>query len=181
MDELISVELAGHDTAFPLERSAHGELSRYFERARRRLADNPDRDEIIEDLERSVGTRLSQVSVGIGGRIDAAVMTEVLAGVGDVDRENVDHPHHVMDPQPARGRFWCRIQEGKWFGGLCGGIAAYGNFRIDWVRTVFIIGGLVTGGLLGVAYLVALLFVPSIASVAEYERQRDASRVEPRA
>lgn len=180
MDELISVELAGHETVFPLERSAHEELSRYFERARRRLIDNPDRDEILEDLERSVGTRLSQVPVAVGGRINAAVMTEVLTEVGDVDRETVDQPHHAMGAQPARGRFWCRIEEGKWFGGLCAGIAAYGNFRVDWVRTVFIFGGLVTGGLLGVAYLVALLIVPSVASVAEYERQRDAPRAEPR-
>ncbi|MFI7080042.1 PspC domain-containing protein [Micromonospora sp. NPDC049903] len=71
---------------------------------------------------------------------------------------------------------WCRINEGKWFGGVCLGVAAYGEFRVDWVRTVVLLLTLFTGGLFAVAYLVLMLVLPVVPTVAEYERRRDAPR-----
>ncbi|MFC0526442.1 PspC domain-containing protein [Phytohabitans kaempferiae] len=78
----------------------------------------------------------------------------------------------------ARGRFFCRINDGKWFGGICLGIAAYGEFDVDWVRTVVLLLTLFSGGLLGVAYLILLLVLPVVPTVTEYERRRDAPRYE---
>ncbi|TBL45025.1 PspC domain-containing protein [Verrucosispora sp. SN26_14.1] len=80
----------------------------------------------------------------------------------------------------SRGRFSnaarSRINEGKWFGGICLGVAAYGEFRVDWVRTVVLLLTLFTGGLLAVAYLILMLVLPVVPTVADYERQRDAPR-----
>lgn len=72
-----------------------------------------------------------------------------------------------------RGRFRCRIKEGSRFGGICLGIAAYGDFRVDWVRTVVLLLALFTGGLVAVAYLILLLVLPVVPTMAEYERRRD--------
>ncbi|MFF0721789.1 PspC domain-containing protein [Micromonospora sp. NPDC003816] len=67
----------------------------------------------------------------------------------------------------SRGRFSnaarFRINEGKWFGGICLGVAAYGEFRVDWVRTVVLL-------------LILMLVLPLVPTVADYERQRDAPR-----
>lgn len=70
-----------------------------------------------------------------------------------------------------------RIDEGKWFGGVCLGIAAYGGFRVDWVRTVVLLLSLLTGGLLAVGYLALMLVLPVVPTVTDYERQRDATGV----
>ncbi len=59
-------------------------------------------------------------------------------------------------------------RSGKWFGGLCLGIAVRGDFRVDWVRTIGIFLALVTGGLIGIVYLALLLFLPRVETVDEY-------------
>ncbi|MFI7026235.1 PspC domain-containing protein [Micromonospora sp. NPDC049900] len=72
-------------------------------------------------------------------------------------RPRTRRPAARSAPPPSGGRprglFWCRINEGKWFGGVCLGVAAYGEFRVDWLRTVALLLTLFTGGLLAVAYL----------------------------
>lgn len=176
MQDLISVELTGHHTAFRLEPLAHADLGRYLDQARTRLRGDPDRDEILGDLERSIGDRLNRRLSGASDRIGADDMREVLTAVGEVDQDTVYVPGPVAPPLPPRGRFLCLIKEGRWIGGICLGIAAYGEFRVDWVRTIFVILGLVTGGTMIAIYLIAMLFLPVVASVPEYERLRDAPR-----
>lgn len=72
----------------------------------------------------------------------------------------------------SQGRFWCRIEEGRWFGGVCLGVAAYGHFRVDWVRTLTLLLALVTGGIIAIAYLVLLLRLPVVPTMQDYERRR---------
>ncbi|WP_431727397.1 PspC domain-containing protein [Verrucosispora sp. TAA-831] len=95
-------------------------------------------------------------------------------------RPRTRRPAARSAPPPSggrpRGRFWCRINEGKWFGGVCLGVAAYGEFRVDWLRTVALLLTLFTGGLLAVAYLVLMLVLPVLPTVADYERPRNAPR-----
>ncbi|WP_238643881.1 PspC domain-containing protein [Micromonospora cabrerizensis] len=100
-------------------------------------------------------------------------MAGILAEFGPVSSAR---PSPSPAEKPSRGRFWCRINEGKWFAGVCLGIAAYGGFRVDWVRTVVLLLTMLTGGLLAVAYLVLLLVLPVVPTVSDYERQRDAPR-----
>jgi phage shock protein PspC (stress-responsive transcriptional regulator) len=93
-----------------------------------------------------------------------AQMAAILAELGPVSPARRSPP---SAEGRSRGRFWCRINEGKWFGGVCLGIAAYGGFRVDWVRTVVLLLTLLTGGLLAVAYLVLLLVLPVVPTVTE--------------
>ena len=165
MDEPLSIRLTGHVAAFPAAPAARDALRRYLDDARRSLHSDPDADEIVRDLESAIGDRLS--TLPRDAPVTGARMAAILAELGPVG------------PGPAagsRGRFWCRIDEGKWFGGVCLGIAAYGGFRVDWVRTVVLLLTLLTGGLLAVPYLVLLLFLPAVPTVTDYERRRDAPR-----
>lgn len=45
---------------------------------------------------------------------------------------------------------------------MCSGLASYAEVDVDWVRTVFVLGTLVTAGILGLVYI-ALIFVMPIA------------------
>lgn len=172
MQELISVRLSGYGTPFPLAGDAHAPLQRYLQDARSSLGEDPDRDEIVRDLEAAVGERLAALSPTTEHPVTAEQMHAVLADVGPVGAPH--RPRALNGAHPARGRFWCRIAEGKWFGGISLGIAAYGDFRVDWVRTVILLLTLATGGFLGVVYLSLLLVLPVVPNVAEYERRRDA-------
>jgi phage shock protein C len=164
MDEPISVRLTGHAAAFPATRDARDALRSYLDGARRQLLADPDADEIVRDLETAIGDRLGART----GPVTGAEMAAILAELGPV------RPTLPTAAGRPRGPFWCRINEGKWFGGICLGIAARGEFGVEWMRTVVLLLTLVTGGSLGVVYLILLLFLPVVPSVAEYQRLRDA-------
>lgn len=177
MTESISIRLTGHVAAFPATREAHDALRQYLDDARRALRSDADADadadEIVRDLESAIGDRLSTLTGSGDDSVSGAQMAAILAEFGPVT------PARPSPPSPerrSRGRFWCRINEGKWFGGVCLGIAAYGGFRVDWVRTVVLLLTLLTGGLLAAPYLVLLLVLPVVPTVTDYERQRDAPR-----
>ena len=168
MDEKLSLQLSGHATTFPATPEAQAWLRRYLDEARTQLHADPDGDEIVRDLEVSIGDHL----VGLRGQGDPVTgdqMAAILSEVGAISPTRLQAPAHAA----TRGRFWCRITEGKWFGGICLGIAAYGEFRVDWVRTVVLLLTLFTGGLLGVVYLVLLLVLPVVPTMSEYKHVRD--------
>ena len=49
---------------------------------------------------------------------------------------------------------------------MCAGLAAYAELDVDWVRTFFVLGTLVTAGILGLVYI-ALAFILPIAEKQE--------------
>jgi phage shock protein PspC (stress-responsive transcriptional regulator) len=173
MSDPVSIRLTGHVAAFPATREARDALRQYLDDARRALRSDPDADEIVRDLESAIGDRLSTLSASGDDPATNAQMAAILAELGPVSPARAALPSAEVR---SRGRYWCRINEGKWFGGVCLGIAAYGEFRVDWVRTVVLLLTLLTGGLLAVAYLVLLLVLPVVPTVTDYERQRDAPR-----
>ncbi|MFJ8691164.1 PspC domain-containing protein [Micromonospora wenchangensis] len=173
MDDSTAIRLTGHAAAYPATREAYDDLRGYLDDARRALRGDPDVDDIVRDLEAAVGDRLGSHPGPGGAPVTGARMTVILAELGPVRSA---HPAPSDVGGAVRGRFWCRIPEGGWFGGVCLGLAAYGGFRVDWVRTVVLLLTLVTGGLLAVAYLVLLFVLPVVPTVADYERRRDAPR-----
>lgn len=173
MDDTTFITLSGHAKAISLTASAHERLLQYLDDARSALGADPDADETIRDLETSLGDRLHSFAARPGQLIEDAEMKSILVAAGPVVSAN---PADRTRLGPARGAFWCRIEQGKWFGGLCLGIATRGDFRVDWVRTVAILLALLTAGLIGVAYLALLLFLPRVETVAEYRRLREAPR-----
>lgn len=158
------IRLSGHAAPLPLSAPACERLQRYLAAARAQLVADPDADETVRDLEASLGEQF-RVLVDTGGAaVDDDQMARILGETGPVRSQ------HPVPPtgSRARGPFWCRIDEGKWFGGLCAGIAARGEFRLDWVRTMAILLLFLSGGLIGVGYLAVLPFLPRVATVGEY-------------
>ncbi|MGW4680935.1 PspC domain-containing protein [Micromonospora taraxaci] len=173
MTEPVSIRVTGHVAAFSATREARDALRQYLDHARGALRSDLDADEIVRDLESAIGDRLSTLTGSGDDSVTGAQMAAILAELGPVSSAR------PSSPSPAGrsdGRFWCRINEGKWFGGVCLGIAAYGGFRVDWVRTVVLLLTMLTGGFLAVPYLVLLLVLPVVPTVTDYERQRDATR-----
>jgi phage shock protein PspC (stress-responsive transcriptional regulator) len=50
--------------------------------------------------------------------------------------------------------------------GVCNGLAAYSDLRVDWVRTLFVFATLLTGGLFVVVYI-AMAFILPVAPTRE--------------
>ena len=158
MDKTILIRLGGHPTKYPLDEAAYDRLSDYLDRAARRLQDDPDRAEVLADLERSVGERLA-AAVGAEDRsITASEIDGILEAIGAVDTGTEPAPE--PDDAKPRKRRLMRIRQGQEVAGVCTGIAAYSELDVDWVRTGFILGSLVTGGVLVVVYIALALILP---------------------
>ena len=158
MDKTILIRLGGQPTQYRLDEAAYDRLSGYLDRAKRRLQDDPDRAEVLADLERSVGDRLAAVVGSDDRSVTAAEMDGVLEAIGAVDTGTDTGPE--ADDAPPKKRRLMRIREGQQVAGVCNGIAAYSELGVDWVRTGFILGSLVTGGILVVVYIALALILP---------------------
>lgn len=160
MDTTISVSLSGHDQGFRMEQGAYDRLVRYLDRAEVRLQEDPDRAEVLRDLERSIGDRLAALP-GMGDRLVTADEIEaVLDEVGAVDTGRSDEPVPPAG-QPRRRRL-TRVREGQMIAGVCTGLAAYSEIRVDWVRTIFVLAALVTAGFFVVVYIAMAFILPVV-------------------
>ena len=160
MNKTIMVGLTGHDEQYKLDEDAYDRLSRYLERAASRLEDDADRAEVLGDLERSIGDRLAAATGSTGQVVTAAAMDAILEEIGAVDTGR-DHGPEEDESQPRRRRLQ-RVREGQQLAGVCNGLADYAELDVAWVRTGFVLGSLVTGGILVLVYI-ALAFILPVA------------------
>ncbi len=158
MDKTIAIALTGHEARYRVDEDAYDRLKRYLDRAAVRLHDDPDHLEVVRDLERSVGDRLAALLGAEDRVVTAAEVDEILDAIGSIDPGR--SPGRDDISAPRRRRRLRRIREGQEFAGVCTGLAAYSEIDVNSIRTIFILGTLLTGGILGVVYLVLAFILP---------------------
>lgn len=159
MHKVINAGLDGQAKPFRLHEDAYDALGLYLDRARSRLVGDPDQAEVLGDLERSIGAKLAD-RLGAGDRIlTAGDVASVLDEVGPVGADE-DQPELVENP--LRRRRLNRIRDGQQIAGVCSGVAAYSEIRVDWVRTAFVLLALATGGLFVLVYLAMAFLLPIV-------------------
>jgi phage shock protein C len=165
MQTVIQVSLSGHSKTFLFEEDACRALQTYLERARSRLRRDPDHEEVLRDLEQAIGEKLGQSLRAESRVISRKEVDVVLEEVGAVNTGNGDG----ADPaQFGRPRRLCRIEEGKWFFGVCQGLAAYSGIAVEWVRSIFVIVSVFTGGIPVLIYLILMFALPVVQTYDEY-------------
>jgi phage shock protein PspC (stress-responsive transcriptional regulator) len=166
--KVITVSLNGN--AFQLEDDAYAALSAYLEEAARALATNPDRTEIISDLEQAIADKCAMHVGAHKSVVTRAEIEQVITQMGPVDAE----PPPAAPPgagttgtstpnaggaQAAPRRLY-QISEGAMVSGICNGYAAYSGLDVTWIRVIFVLLILVTGGGALIAYLVFMFIIP---------------------
>ena len=121
MQQVIQISLSGHPTKFNLDADAYDELRQYLDRARIGLKADPDHEEVMRDLEQSIGERLADLLPADEHIINLTDMTEVLAAVGPVDTGHHCERNSARRPPPprsnsGRARHLWRLPRA---GGLC--------------------------------------------------------------
>ncbi|WP_051304051.1 PspC domain-containing protein [Calidithermus chliarophilus] len=166
MKKVINISLSGHPNMFQADEAAYDVLRQYLERARARLKNDPDREEVIRDLEQSIAEKLAVV-VGSGVEVmGIADVNAVLEEIGAVDGDKGSGFADTAD-QPPRRRL-CRIKEGQQIAGVCQGLSAYSSVRVDWVRLVFLLLATSTAGVGALAYVVMMFALPIVSTREEY-------------
>lgn len=166
MKKIVNVSLSGHPTLFQTEEAAYEVLRQYLERARVRLKSDPDLEEVIRDLEQSIGEKLAAV-VG-SGVVDVGDVKAVLEEVGAVGADSGIGVSDPPDEQPQARRRLYRIKEGQQIAGVCQGLSAYSSVRVDWVRLVFLLVAASTAGVGALVYIVMMFALPLVSTHKDY-------------
>jgi len=184
MNKVITVNLDG--IAYQIEEGGYEALRAYLESATARLERNPDREEILSDIERAIAEKFRAFLGNNKTVIATKEVAAVLAEMGPIEAD----PGQGAEPgqsaagappgasgqgaagdQGAAGRGGTprrlyKISEGAMLAGVCNGIAAYVNVDPTLVRLAFVLLTLLWGtGVL--VYLVMAIVVPEARSPEE--------------
>jgi phage shock protein PspC (stress-responsive transcriptional regulator) len=173
MQKVVNISLNG--IAYQLEEPGYLQLRVYLERAEARLADNPDRVEVMNDLEQAIGEKCARVLSPHKTVVNEAEIATIIDEMGPVESaeekaagagpEGVAEPTPPsMGPQPRKRLF--NIREGAMWAGVCNGIAAYINVDVTWVRIAFALVTIFSWGGMILVYI-ALAFIVPTANTAE--------------
>lgn len=187
MNKVITINLGGN--AYQLEEGGYDALRAYLETAAAKLSGNPDRDEIISDIERAIAEKFRVLLASHKNVVETKEVTTVLAEMGPIEvepgesagttagstdaasggsgqkRAGEERTAGTAGSGGAPKRLY-RIQEGAMFAGVCNGIAAYLNLDPTLVRIAFVVLTLFWGS--GLLVYVAMAFlVPEARSPEE--------------
>jgi phage shock protein PspC (stress-responsive transcriptional regulator) len=174
MQKVITINLNGN--AYQVEERGYDTLVAYLDGAQHRLADNPDRAEIVADLEQAIAEKCQRFLGSHKTVVTALEMDQIIKEMGPVGGAE-EKPGGATDANGAAGasdaagasgaaragapkRLYL-IREGAMIAGVCTGVAAYLNTDVTIVRIIFLVLAVLSKGGFVLAYLVFAFVIPS--------------------
>lgn len=160
----ISITVCLNRSTVQLDEASFVRLETYLVEAARTLALNPDRHEILADLEQAIADRCLQRLPAGQTVVSLMVLETVLAEVGEV-RDTVSDPNEPRveyiprDTQSPTKRLE-QLNEGAILSGICAGIARYFEIDVIWVRIVMVILTVLSGFTAVLIYALLMLLIP---------------------
>ena len=170
MQKVISINLNGH--AYQVDEPGYHALVEYLAGAERTLAGNPDRKEILADLEQAIADRCQQVLGPQKSVVSAADVEQIIREMGPIETPGAtEDTDSGSRGEPAAGtaarpRRLYRISDGSMIAGVCNGVAAYVGLDATLIRFGFVIAALLTKGAAVIGYIVMMFVIPE-AKTAE--------------
>ena len=168
MQKVINANLNGN--AYQFDEDAYALLAAYLDRAQAQLAANPDRAEIISDIEQGIAEKCGRF-LGSGKTVvSAAEIRQVIDEMGPVDggakeestASDAGKQSAEAKTTAAAGgpKHLYQIREGSMISGVCNGLGAYLNIDVTIVRLAFVALAIVTSGAWILVYLILMFVVP---------------------
>jgi len=189
MNKVITINLNGN--AYPLEEDGYEALRTYLDTAARRLEGNPDRAEIIADIEQAIADKFRAILGANKTVVVTAEVEQVVAEMGPVEdasapagavppsasaQRTPERPEASPKPNESDGagasagtpKRLYRIKDGAMIAGVCNGLAAYTNVDVTVIRVLFAVLAVLSWGVIGIAlYLILMLVLPTAHTSAE--------------
>jgi phage shock protein PspC (stress-responsive transcriptional regulator) len=178
MNRVITINLGGN--AYQLEEGGYDALRAYLESAAARLKDNPDRDEILLDIERAIADKFRALLASHKNVVEAKEVNAVIAEMGPIETDGNPAAGSTTNsgstsgskaageeqPKSSLPKRLYRITDGSMLAGVCNGIGAYFNVDPTLIRLAFVFFAIVWGtGVL--AYIVLAFVVPEAVTAEE--------------
>ena len=187
MNKVITINLNGN--AYQVEERGYQLLCDYLDGAEAQLKDNPDRAEIISDLEQAIADKCRNFLGAQKNIVTTSEIEQIIKAMGPVDSEGSEtgasgtagqtqsggsQPGSKSESgggaksQGQTGKRFYRIREGKQIEGVCTGLAAFSGMDVNVIRVIFVVLAVLTGGLFGLVYLFAAVAVPYAETSEEH-------------
>jgi phage shock protein PspC (stress-responsive transcriptional regulator) len=144
MQKVITINLNGN--AYQLDEGGYDALRAYLDHAEAQLASNPDKAEIIRDLEQSIAEKCVRF-LGPGKTVvSTSEVEQILREVGPVDGGGgvASTASHAQKASPSTApRRLYQIREGAIVSGVCNGLAAYFNLDPTIVRVALVVAAVI--------------------------------------
>jgi len=166
MNKVTIIHLNG--ATYHVEEDGYAELSEYLARAAAKLADNPDKDEIMRDFEQAIAERFQAHLTAAKNVVTAQEVKSVIEAMGPVegDAEGASADESSSERAPGAGRRLFHIRQGSYLLGVCMGIATYFDVDVTLIRILFILLAIITSGGAIAGYILIAIFTPRADTVA---------------
>jgi len=172
MNKITSIHLNGK--AYQLEEQGYDALRAYLTHAEKQLSENPDKAEILSDLEQAIAEKCDARLRANKDVVTTQEVTQILQEMGPVEGpEKSEAPkteQTTSNDAPQTPKRLYLIREGAMFAGVCNGLAAYFNLDVLLVRLIFVALTILTGGAWILVYA-AMMFVVPYANTSEERAQ----------
>lgn len=174
MQKVITINLNGN--AYQLDESGYDALRDYLARAERGLEGNPDRAEIMADLEQAIADKCQKFLGPHKSVVNAGEVEQIVNEMGPIDAEAGKDAGGGADaaadgtqtarPEPPPKRLY-RIPDGAMIAGVCNGLAAHFAIDVAFVRVGFVLAAVFTKGVGIIAYVVMMFIIPEARTPEE--------------
>ncbi len=192
MNKVVTINLQG--VAFQLEEAGYEALRAYLDGAARRLGGNPDKDEIVADIEQAIADRCRAVLGAYKTVVGAPEVAQIIDEMGPVESALDDtaagapsgsaagsgaagdqvraaaagaesRPPPPPPPPPVHRLY--KVPEGAMIAGVCNGLAAYLGIDVTIVRILFVLLTFLSVGIAIPVYIVLMIIVPTAHTTTE--------------
>jgi phage shock protein PspC (stress-responsive transcriptional regulator) len=171
MNKTVNINLAG--IFFHIDEDAYLKLQRYLEAIKRSFTDSQGRSEIISDIEARIAELFSERMQNNRQVIGNKEVEEVISIMGQPEDYLVDdeifedepQPHYQRKTAPSKKLF--RDTENSYISGVASGLGHYLGVDAVWVRLLWIILSLGSGGTFLFIYVLFWILVPEAKTTAE--------------
>lgn len=157
--------------AYQFEEDAYARLEAWLAEASARLAGDPDRTEILADLEQAIADQCAQRLRPHQQVVTLEELQPALDHVGRVETPEADTvsptatgargPSAATDAAPTAAPLKLeQISQGAWISGVCLGLARYSGLDPTLVRALAVVLLFITGGGMILLYAVMMLMIP---------------------
>ncbi len=168
MQKVVTINLNGN--AYQLDESGYETLRQYLERAEQQLESNPDRAEVMADLEQAIADKCQRCLGPSKAVVSAAEVDGIVAEMGPVEPPPADGTAAGADAgtqaKDSPRRLY-RIPSGAMIAGVCTGLAEYFRIDVAIVRIAFAVSALLTQGAAIIVYIVMMFVVPEAGTPEE--------------
>ncbi len=171
MNKTVNINLAG--IFFHIDEDAYLKLSRYLEAIKRSFTDSQGRSEIIADIEARIAELFSERIQNEKQVVNTKLVDEVISIMGQPEDYLVDDEIFEDEPKqktsyssgPTKKLF--RDTDNSYIGGVSAGLGHYFGIDALWMRLIWLLLAIGSGGTFVFIYVIFWALVPEARTTAE--------------